>query len=142
MAKAGYNLLVTCATGVGTTSATFTAINGIKSFTLSDSRTLLDITDFADGDIMARLQGLRDISVSLSGDLEAADVGFLNLQAAYTAGNDVGLAVYTSANATTAGFIYRMAIESLEYSGSADGKAEISASLMINASAGSAVFSL
>jgi predicted secreted protein len=139
MALPGYNSLVTCSTGA---SATYTQLNGIKSFKIGDSRDQLDITDFADGNTRARLAALRDVKVDISGDYEPSDAGWLKFQAAYNAGTDVALQVFTSAVATTSGFAYVLAIGNIDYNGAADGKIEISASLMIDASAGSAIFIL
>jgi predicted secreted protein len=139
MALPGFSALLTCATGA---SATYSSLGGFKDFSISDSRDLLDITDFADANVHARLAGLRDVSLDLSGDLEPADAGYLKLRAAYDAGDDVAVQVFTSAVATTSGFAYLMKVASLETKGAVDGKIEVSASLMINASSGSAIFAL
>ena len=133
-AIAGYNAAVTCATG---SAGTFSAIQGIKSVKIGDSRDALDVTDFADGNIHARIMGLRDLKLDLSGDYEAADTGFLKLQAAYNAGDDLCVNVFTSAVATTSGFSYVMKVASLDINGSVDGKLEVSASLMTNATSAS-----
>lgn len=139
MAIAGYNSLVTCATGA---AATFSNLDGIKSFSIGDSRDLLDITDFANGNVRARLAALRDVSVEISGDYEAGDTGWAKLRACYDAGSDVALALYTSAVATTAGFGYLLQVGSIDINSSADGKAEVSVSLMINSSSGTSSFTL
>lgn len=139
MALPGYDALLTCATGV---SATYTSLNGFKNFTISDSRDALDITDFADGTVRGRLMALRDVSLDLSGDLEPTDTGYLNLKAAYEQGDDVFIQVYTRATTATAGVCYRLKVASIEIPGAVDGKLEVSASLMINASAGTAIMSI
>lgn len=139
MAIAGFNSLVTCATGA---SATYASMNGIKDLSISDSRDLLDITDFADGNVHARLAALRDISVSLSGDFEPADTGYLNLRSSYTTGVPLALQLFSSAVATTSGFAYLMLVESIDVSGAVDGKLEVSVSLSIDASSGTAIFAL
>lgn len=139
MANAGYNALVTCATGA---AATFTVLGGIKSMKISDSRDLLDITDFNDGNVHARLAALKDIKVDISGDFEPADAGWLKLQACYDAGTDVALKLYTSAVATTAGYGYLLQIASIDINGSVDGKNEVSVSTMINTSSGTHSFAL
>lgn len=139
MAVAGYNIAITCATGIG---ATFTEIDGIKSLKIADSRDLLDITDFSDGNVHARLAALRDISVDLSGDYEGADAGWAKLRACYDAGTDCALKLYTSAVATTAGFGYLLQIGSIDINGTVEGKAEVSVSLMINSSSGTHSFAL
>lgn len=137
MAIAGYDTLVSVATG---SSATYVPLNGIKQFSISDSRDLLDITDFADSNVHARIAGLRDVSVDLSGDYELTDTtGWGKLRAAYDAGEDTIIQILTSAVATTAGFAFRMKAASLEISAGADGKAEVSVNLMINSSAATAI---
>jgi predicted secreted protein len=140
MTVAGHNSLLTCATGA---SATYVSINGIKSYKIGDSRDQLDITDFADGNVHARLAALRDVKLDISGDYEPTDsTGWGKLQAAYNAGDDIAVQVFTSAVATTSGFCYLMKVGSIDINASADGKAEVSVSLMINASSGTAIFVL
>jgi predicted secreted protein len=141
MALAAYGALVTCATGA---SATYSSLNGIKDFSIGDSRDLLDITDFVDGgNIRSRLAGLREVSIDISGDLEPTDTGYLNLRAAYEAGDTCAIQVwYNHGSAATAGVAYLMKVASLETKGAVDGKLEISASLMIDASSGTSVLAL
>lgn len=133
-ALAAYNSLVTCATGA---AGTFVTMQGIKSLKIGDSRDLLDVTDFADGNIRARISALRDIKLDLSGDFETADPGWLRAFAAYQAGDDFMVNVYTSAVATTSGFSYVMKIGSFDINGAVDGKLEVSMSLMTNATSAS-----
>lgn len=140
MAIAGYNDLVTAATGA---SSTYVNVNGIKSFKIGDSRDMLDITDFADGNTRSRLAALRDVKIDISGDYEPTDsTGWGKIQAAYNAGTQIALQVFTNAVATTSGFAYLLQIGNIDYSASVDGKVEVSCSLMIDASAGSAIFIL
>lgn len=134
MAIAGYNALVTASTGA---AVAFTTVQGIKSFTIGDSRDLLDITDFADSNIHARLAALRDIKIDLSGDYEGADAGWGKIQACYNAGTDVCMNVFNSAVATTAGFSYVLQVANINITGSVDGKVEVSCSLMTNATGAS-----
>lgn len=136
MAIAGYNALVTASTG-SAASANFVTIQGIKSFTIGDSRDLLDVTDFADSNIHARLAALRDIKIDISGDYEGADAGWGKIQACYNAGLDVYVNVFTSAVATTAGFSYALQVANIDITGAVDGKVEVSASLMTNATGAS-----
>lgn len=143
MAIAGYNSAVYCSTGFAASSTTFSELGGIKSFKIGDSRDLLDITDFQDaGNVHARLAALRDIQVDLSGDYEATDAGYLKLRAAYDAGTDLAVKLYTSAAAVTAGFGYVFQIGSIDINSSVEGKAEVSVSLMINVSSGTHSFAL
>lgn len=143
MALVGFESSVTVATGA---SATYSPFGGIQNFSIGDSRDLLDITAFSHANVRARLAALRDVSLSLGGDLEPADAGLLKVRAAYDAGDTVCFQVFTHASSAqstaTSGFAYVMSLESLEISGSVDGKVELSLSAMINASAGSAIFTL
>lgn len=134
MAVAGYSLLVTCATGV---SATYASMDGIKEFSLSDEDTLLDTTDFVGANASrtrARIAGLRDASLSLSGDAELADVGLGYLRAAKRAGTaSAAFQIWFNTGASSTGFALVTAIESIEYSGNVEGKLEISISASVNA---------
>lgn len=126
MAFAGHNSVVSAATG---SAATYTAIDGIKQFSISDGRTLLDITDFSDIDIVARLYGLRDFSVSVSGDYEPTGTGWANLQHQYLSGSPLFVKVLPT---STTGFHYELLVESFSISASVDGSAEVSAVLQAN----------
>lgn len=146
MAIPGFDSLVTCTTGASVSATGFQAMNGIKNFTISDSRDLLDITDFTDQNIRARMAALRDVSLDLSGDLEAADVGWLRMRAAYDTGDTCAVQVFvhaTSGNFTaTYGFAYAMKVESMEISAAVDGKPEVSISLKIDGSAATPILQL
>lgn len=139
MAIAAYNSLVTCATGA---SATYTIINGIKSFKIGDSRDQLDITDFNDGNVRARLAALRDVKVDLSGDYEPSDGGWAKLLACYTAGTAGVFQILTNATAPSSGFAYIMQIGGFDLNGAVDGKVEVSTNLMIDATSGTCIFIL
>lgn len=113
--------VATAATGV-----TYLTMDGIKNFSIGDSSDMLDITDFADSRLRRRIVGMRDLNVSLDGDLEAANTGYLLLRAAYEAGDDVGVKILHDG---TNGVVYTMVVESLERSASVDGTVEVSISL-------------
>ena len=138
----GYSCAIFCSTGFAATSAAFSEINGIKDLKLSDSRDLLEIQDFADGNVKARLAALRDISLDISGDYEGADTGFLKLKACYDAGTDCAVKIYTSAVATTAGFGYVFQVANIDINATVDGKAEVSMTLNVNSSSGTHAFAL
>lgn len=133
MAVGGYRLLVTCATGI---SATYSSMDGIKDFTLSDADDLLDITDFVGANasrVRSRLVGLRDATLSLSGDLEANDTGFANARAAKRAGSaSAAFQVWFNTGTSSVGFALCAVIDSLEYTGNVEGKAEVSISTSVN----------
>jgi predicted secreted protein len=132
MAVAGYKLLVTCATGA---SATYVSMDGIKEFSLSDSNDLLDTTDFVEANtdrVRSRIAGLRDATLSLSGDLENADNGLLRARAAYRAGDNMTFQVWFNTGASSAGFALITRIESIEYSGSVEDKLQVSISASVD----------
>ena len=128
MAISGIDCVVRCATGA---SATFSSVDGVKNFSVSDSRNLLDVTDFADSDIHARIAGLRDFSLTLSGDAELLDTGYRNLRAAYDASTAAFIGIMPFGN-NTAAFTYKVMVESIELSAGVDGTVEISISTMAN----------
>jgi predicted secreted protein len=130
MAVAGHKLLVTCATGA---SATYSSMDGIKEFTLSDQDDLLDTTDFIEANadrVRSRIAGLRDASLSLSGDLEITDAGFQKARASKRAGDAAAFQVWFNTGTSSVGFAIVTKIESIEYSGGVEGKLEVSLSCM------------
>ena len=137
MAVAGYSLLVTASTGV---SATYSSLDGIKDFSLSDADDLLDITDFVATSSSApltrvrqRIAALRDATLTLSGDLEASDTGFAKVRAAKRAGAaSVAFQVWFKTGASSTGFALVTAIESSEYTGNVEGKLEVSINASVN----------
>jgi hypothetical protein len=126
MAIAGFNSLVTVATGA---SATYTNADGIISCGFDDGRDMLDITDLADSSIRRRIAGLRDISMSLSGDLEAADTGQARLAACYAAGAIAYVQYFPSASATTIGVMVACLVESKKINSDVGDKVTVEYSL-------------
>ena len=126
MALAGYGVEVSVATGA---SQTYTAFDGISQFTVSDGNDLLEITDFTDSRLRRRMVGMRDLSISLSGDVEIASVAYTNARAAYEAGNPLIVRVIITTSGATSGAAYSMLLSSFERSASVDGKVELSLSL-------------
>lgn len=124
MALAGHQVLISCASSA---SAPYLVMDGIKQFSLSDSRDLLDITDFRDAIVRARIVGLRDYQLSLSGEIEPGDAGYTLAKAAYDGGNALTVAILHNTT-TTAGFGYTVMLESFEVSASVDGTVELSIS--------------
>lgn len=147
MAFPGHLALVTSATGtILTGSGSYSTINGIKNLQIQDSRDLLDITDFNDVNVHARLAALRDVKVTISGDYEnfgTTTAGWNNIAAAFAAGNNCALQMFLSAScsgfAQTQGFAYTFLVESIAYNAAVDGKVEISVALAIDASSGTPI---
>lgn len=107
--------------------STYNVIDGLNDATFSRMADLLDVTDFADtSGTKLRIYGLKDASFSLSGDLEAADTGYGRIETAYGDGSTVYIKYLP--NGTT-GWKAACKVESIEVSGSVDGKAEVSVSL-------------
>jgi predicted secreted protein len=133
MAVPGYSLLVTAATGI---SATYMSIDGIKDFSLSDADDLLDITDFMGANVARtrqRIAGLRDATLSLSGDLESTATGFAAVRGAKRTGAcSTAFQVWLNMGTSSIGFALVAAIESIEYTGNVEGKAEVSISASVN----------
>lgn len=123
MPIAGYNVVVSVATGA---SATYTAFDGVSDLSVSDSSDLLEITDFTDSRLRRRIAGMRDISISLSGDVETASVAYTNARAVYEAGNPLIVRILPDG---TNGLAFSMLISSFERSATVDGKVELSLSL-------------
>jgi predicted secreted protein len=87
---------------------------------------MLDITDLADSNIRRRIAGLRDLSFSLDCDIEAANVGYLNLRACYIAGTAAYIRFLPDG---TSGIMVPVLVESKEINASVDGKVSGSFSL-------------
>jgi predicted secreted protein len=125
VALPGYNFVVSVATGASG-AATKAIMDGIQSCTISDGDELLDITDFADSRLRRRIIGLRDISVSLEGDLEATSTAFQRIRAARNAG--LPFTIQMLADGTN-GIEMSVLTESIERSASVEGKVSVSFSL-------------
>jgi len=100
----------------------------LKEFTVKDSATVLDITDFADtSGYKKRMTGLRDVTISLSGDYSQADAPQALMRAV------IGATLYVTVLPDgTNGFSYPCIVESYETKASVDGLVEISISLLGN----------
>lgn len=123
MALPGYSTAVSVATGL---SETYAAFDGAMDFTIGDSADVLDKTDFADSRLRRKLMGLRDITMSISGDLEPSDSGYMRVRATYESGETLYVQILGDG---TNGYKYAMVVESLERSATVDGKVAMSVSL-------------
>lgn len=104
-------------------------VDGINSVSYSPSLDLLDVTDFKDSTgAKIKLAGLKDGSISLSGDLEMTDAPQALLRTAASDGTSVWLTIHfnPSGSASAKGFQVECKIESFEISASVDGKVEFS----------------
>lgn len=123
MALPGYGLLISCATGA---SATYVPLDGIGQCSISDSTDQIEITDFTDSNLKRRLSTMRDVSISMSGQLESTNSGWQALKASYDAQAVAYIRIQTTA---TRGYTYAMLAESFEISASVDGAVDLSVSL-------------
>ena len=106
-------------------------MDGIISATFSPTRDLLDETDFADtSGAHKRFGGLRDGTISLSGDYEASDTAQTALRAAFDGGTEFHVQILWDG---TNGHEVETRVESYEISASVEGKVEFSATLQFNA---------
>ena len=103
-------------------------LGGLKDFSVKDSATMLEITDFADtSGAKKRLAGLKDVAISLSGDYSQADAPQVLLRA--VAGTTLYVTVLPDG---TNGYSYPMIVSDYEVKGSVDGLVEISISMVGN----------
>jgi len=123
MAIAGHLATVSIST---VASISFTELDGIKQFSIGDASEPLDITDFADSRLRRRIVGLRDLTASLSGDVEAADPAYTLLRGRYTAGLPICLRVLHDG---TNGLVAEFVVTELSREASVDGLVTISVSL-------------
>ena len=123
MAVAGHTAVFAVATGA---SATYSSVDGISSVSLDDGTDMLDITDLADSNIRRRIAGLRDLSISLSGDVELADTGYGMLRACYNAGSIVYARFLADG---TNGVMIPCLVESRNIEGSVEDKVTVSIQL-------------
>jgi predicted secreted protein len=123
VALPGYNALISCATGA---SETYTPLDGISQFSVSDQTDQIDITDFTDSNLRRRLSTMRDITISMSGQLESTSSAWQRVKACYDAQSVVYIRIQTTA---TRGYTYAMLAESFEISATVDGSVDLSVNL-------------
>jgi predicted secreted protein len=107
-----------------TSSGAGTVIGGVDNTTLRQLCNLLDISAFGDS-YHSRIAGLKDSSVSLSGNYDPADAGQLKINA----GDTVWVQVLPNG---TAGKKIEMLVEEFSQQASADGKQTFNATLQGN----------
>jgi len=104
---------------------TYDEICGINDVSYGPSRELLDDTDFCDtSGARSRITGLRDASISMSGDYYAADTAQARIRTAFDNATSVYVKILWDG---TNGQKLLCAVESHEINGSVDGKVEWSA---------------
>jgi predicted secreted protein len=123
MAIAGHLATVSIST---VASSGFVEWDGIKSFSIGDSSEMLDITDFADERLRRRIVGLRDLTASLDGDVEAGNTAYTLARTLYSSGSPLWLRVLHDG---TNGIVAQFVLGSFERSASVDGLVELSVSM-------------
>jgi predicted secreted protein len=107
-------------------------VDGLNNVSYSPSVDLLDITDFKDTTgFKTKLAGLKDGSVSVSGDFEASDAPQLLIASSWSSGASIWATIHfnPSGSASSKGFNVECKVESFEITAGVDGKVEYSASL-------------
>jgi predicted secreted protein len=130
MATAAHNLEIYLKTTAGAGGSLIAGMNTV-SFSLNGE--VLDTTAFDGGAFRTKIHGLRDFSVSVSGDWDASDAAYTLIKANFldssTALLHVRVLFDPSAAGLSQGYECQVLCESLEINGSVDGKVEVSFSL-------------
>ena len=130
MATAAHNTEIYLHTSAGAGGSLITGMND-TSFSLNGD--LLDTTSFDGGAFKTRIHGLREFSVSISGDWAATDAAYALIKSNFmdSATNLLFVRVLfdPAAAVNSQGYECQVLCESLEISGSVDGKVEVSFSL-------------
>lgn len=104
-------------------------IDGINDLSFGPSREQLDMTDFKDtSGARQRFQGLKDGTISLSGDYEPSDTGQAEIFAAFNGASNLVCWIMILWEGTT-GHHVKCVVESYEISAGVDGKVEFSVEL-------------
>lgn len=127
MALAAHAMVISCSTD----DITYNEVDGLNDFSFGPNRTMLETTDFKDtSGAKTRMSGLKDGSISMSGDYESGDTNGQNI---IRTGFDNGTTVYIRVlwNGTT-GHKVAAIVESHEIKGSVDDKVTWTASIQFN----------
>jgi len=100
-------------------------VGGINNVSLSDGRNNIDVTAFGSNDI-ARIPGLLDHPITVSGFYDGSDPGQQAIRANYTSGSDLWIQLLPDG---TTGFEVKVLVSSFEISASVDGAVEFNAEL-------------
>jgi predicted secreted protein len=116
---------------VSATDASYNEVDGLNDFSFGPSRDLLETTDFKDtSGAHTRMAGLKDGTISMSGDYESADTLGQNIvRTAFDNGTACWVKVLWDG---ATGHKCLCIVESSEIKVSVDGKVEWSATLQFN----------
>ena len=122
---AGYNVTIK----VGNSSSPTDEATGINNVSMTDTRTMLDITSFENnGGAMERLAGLRDVSVTLSGFLNG-DTEQVLLQDNHASGTLTYVLVEFDGTGAPSLEVPCL-VESIDYSAAVDGTVDVTYNLV------------
>lgn len=122
---AGYNVTIK----VGNSSSPTDEATGINNVSLTDTRTMLDITSFENnGGAMERLAGLRDVSITLSGFLNG-DTEQVLLQDNHGTGTLTYVLVEFDGSGAPSLEVPCL-VESIDYSAAVDGTVDVTYNLV------------
>lgn len=130
---AGHRASITANSVAITTSDNGTEVCGIKSIDFGQNAELLDVTSFCDEQYRKRILGLRDATLSLSGDFNPTDAGQAFIRANFDSGTDLFIAyypVFTDTAATDFGFTAKFQVQDYNVTSAVDGLTEVSFTLM------------
>lgn len=135
MALAGHPTVVYAKSSVAAPSGS-DEIDGINNVSYGPTGNLLDTTDFKDtSGFITKLLGLKDGTISLSGDYEASDAPQALLRSSWDSGASVWITIHfnPSGGAGVKGFQVECKVESWEVNAAVDGKVEFSCSCQFTA---------
>jgi len=122
---AGYNVTLS----VGNSSPASTEIESINNVSITDNRTMLDVTSFeGNAGAMERLAGLRDVSVTISGFFDT-DTGQALLQDNHGTGTLTYVLVEFDGSGAPSLEVPCL-IESIDYSAAVDGTVDVTYNLV------------
>jgi predicted secreted protein len=123
---AGYNVTIQVSS---TSPVSGSEISGINNISISDGRTMLDVTTFeGNAGAMERLAGLRDLSVTLSGFFDSGTE-----QALLRSNHGSGTLTYVLVEFDGAGppsLEIPCLVESIDYSAAVDGTVDVTYNLV------------
>lgn len=129
MTLAAHAAVISTSTDDGGSDA-YTEVDGLQNFDWAPVRAMLETTDFKDTSAgRTRMAGLKDGTITLSGDYESADTGQAKIPTAWAAGS----ALYFKflPNGTT-GFKVICIIQDWKLGAVVDGKITFAATVLLN----------
>lgn len=133
MATAAHHAAIRASITAIANGAGGTEINGINNVDVGQSSELLDTTSFDVGQYRTRILGLRDATLTLSGDYIENDPGQNILEANFNSATNLFIAFFpvrTATPTTDIGFTGAFVVQDYNLTAAVDGKLEFSMTLM------------